>query len=274
MTKPFQPHIVFLLLAALWSCGEGRLPVADIREEGLQREFTEAEQVKGRELIQLMEAASGGLEAWQALGSVSFVQEAEWYGRKMMSHWDTVPQQFRLESLPGRGDGKLTLLNGPTKGQAWELEGEVMYRLSEDGSRKAEENEAFQNKILYKNYWFQFPFRIGEAPFIAYAGPGRVGEITYERVYATWGSFEANGEYDQFLLYLHPETYQMEYLYFTVRDAFDLAKLHAHFTDFRQVDSVFSLPFAQYVRAGKPGAEGVRLHENHYLEISVSKKEE
>ena len=123
-----------------------------------------------------------------------------------------------------------------------------------------------KDKLLFKNYWFQFPFRIGEASIIAYAGEGAINGKTYDLVYATWGSESANNEFDQFILYLDKDTRFVEYLYFTVREKLPGVSLTAKFADFREVDKML-LPHSQFVRKGKTHRDGIKLHENHYESI-------
>ncbi|MFK7925607.1 MAG: hypothetical protein AB8H47_26885, partial [Bacteroidia bacterium] len=123
-------------------------------------------------------------------------------------------------------------------------------------------------KLLFKNYWFQFPFRIGEAEIIAFSGTREVDGKQYETVFASWGSEDANRDFDQFILYLDPETKLCEYLYFTVREAMQPIHLNARFSDFRLV-GVMKLPFLQEVRYGAPGEEGMRFHENRYESIEL-----
>ena len=79
-----------------------------------------------------------------------------------------------------------------------------------NGQKEFTDNEKYQNKLIYKNYWFQFPFRINEAPNIAYAGESRVNGEMYDLLYATWGSEKPNRQFDQFVLYLDKETRMVE----------------------------------------------------------------
>ena len=124
-------------------------------------------------------------------------------------------------------------------------------------------NEKYHHKLIYKNYWFQFPFRVDEAPIIAYAGEATVGEQTYDLLYITWESEGPNAKYDQYVLYLDKQSKYIEWLSFTVREKFQSVPFVAHFTDVRNVDGI-SCPFSQYVSIGYPGNSIKKLHENHY----------
>ncbi|MEO1435047.1 MAG: hypothetical protein AAFV80_05880, partial [Bacteroidota bacterium] len=114
-----------------------------------------------------------------------------------------------------------------------------------------------------KNYWFQFPFRISEATYIAYAGETEFKGQAYDLLYATWGSEGPNTTYDQYVLYLNKETHYCEWLHFTLREKVKPMQLTAQFTDFRSINGV-TLPFNQYITIGPPGKVWMKMHENTY----------
>lgn len=125
--------------------------------------------------------------------------------------------------------------------------------------------------MIYKNYWFQFPFRIGEASIIAYAGEGIVNGNTYDLLYATWGSEQANRQYDQYILYLDQETKLVEWLHFTLREKVNFLHITAQFTDFKTVNGIIA-PFTQYVKFGSPVNGGRKMHENRYQWVQFGEK--
>lgn len=238
----------------------------DILASQQDQAFSEADYLKGRQLIAEMEDAYGGKHNWGLYRTARFVQTADWYDRLKISHWDTMPQRFEMICNLGSDDAILLLLNGPNRGDYWGIEGGKTYAWGPDSNKVYVANERYGQKLLFKNYWFQFPFRIGEAEIIAFSGTREVNGKQYETVFATWGSEAANRDFDQFVLYLDPETKLCEYLYFTVRDAAQVLHLNARFSDFRQIGDI-KLPFLQEVRYGSPGDEGLRFHENRYEEI-------
>lgn len=240
----------------------------DILTDQKGKAFSEADYQKGKQLISDLEEASGGKDSWSLYQTARFVQTADWYDRLKISHWDTVPQRFEMTSyLPG-DDASLILLNGPNRGEFWGIEGGKTYTWGADSSKIFAENERHAQKLVFKSYWFQFPFRIWEADIVAFSGTREVDGKQYETVFASWGSEEANRDFDQFILYLDPETKLCEYLYFTVRDALQPIHLNARFSDFRSVGAM-KLPFLQEVRYGIPGEEGLRFHENRYESIEL-----
>lgn len=222
-------------------------------------------------LIKKMENAYGGRANWENHDSLFFIQEADWYGRLKISHWDASPQFFKMTAHLGSNNCEMTLLNGKNKGDEFQVKGDKYFiKKSNRDDWILNEEKRFYEKMIYKNYWFQFPFRIGEASIKKYFGQKKVAGIDYELIYATWGSEKANKDYDQFVLYLNAETHLIEYLHFTVRDKMKSLGLTARFADFRKVED-FTFPHSQFITLGKPGSKEKKMHENHYKKIDVKK---
>ena len=239
----------------------------DIRNDYLKKGITEEDILKGKDLLNKMEDACGGRQNWSKYTYGIFIQKADWYGRTKISSWDTLPQLFQMTCKLESNDSELILLNGKNKGSKFWINGDIYsaQKLNDD-IVKVNKNP-YHEKMIFKNYWFQFAFRIGEAQIISYAGEEKINDKTYNVLYATWGEETANKNYDQFLLYLDQSTNQLEILHFTVRDKMRKVSLTAEFKDFRKVND-FELPFSQFVKYGKPGADGVKFHENHYQAIT------
>lgn len=239
------------------------IPMADLRNEHLRKGISKEDRRKGKALIAEMEKACGGMEKWKSYTSASFTQTADWYDNE--TNWTTNPQQFELTCTLGHSDGKLSLLNGPKKGMTWQIKNGKT--LGEDGQFDAEHHEMVWHKQDYKSYWFQFPFKIREAEIISYAGQREIEGTTYDIVYATWHSEGPNSRYDQFLLYLHPETRRLEWLEFTIRDIFPMAAGVSQFTNYQEQDGL-TLPRSQFLTQGTLDRPMKKLHENHYQKIS------
>ncbi|MFK7924318.1 MAG: hypothetical protein AB8H47_20340, partial [Bacteroidia bacterium] len=164
----------------------------DLLAEQGDKAFSEADYTKGQQMLADMENAYGSKHNWELYRTARFVQSTDWYDRLKISHWDTVPQSFEMTSyLPG-DDASLILLNGPNRGEFWGIEGGKTYTWGADSTKIFVENERHAQKLLFKNYWFQFPFRIGEAEIIAFSGTREVDGKQYETVFASWGSEDAN----------------------------------------------------------------------------------
>lgn len=252
--------LAVLILGGLWFA----FTPVDLRPDYLGDKIAEKDFVKGKALMQEMQAAYGGKAKWKAFQTGSFAQVADWYEDKLgLAGWDVNPQEIKMTCDLGTEDATVTLLNGPNTGKTWGVANWKYYQKETNGKKTFQEDEKFKDKIVFKNYWFQFPFRINEAPIIAYAGESTVKGETYDLVYATWGSEAPNRDYDQYILYLDKETRLVEWLHFTIRDKLKFIHSTAHFTDIRKVNGIMA-PFNQYITRGAPEDDGPKFHENRY----------
>lgn len=242
------------------------IPLADIRNDYLKKGIKPEDKTKGKDLIQKLEAACGGYDTWKSYTTGHFTQTADWYDNE--TNWTTNPQQFELSCTIGGSDGQLTLLNGPKKGMTWQIRDGVTY--AQDGKMDKEHHQMVWHKQDFKSYWFQFPFRIREADIIAYAGQRAIEGTNYDIVYATWHSEAPNSKYDQFMLYLHPDTHLLEWLEFTIRDIFPMATGTSQFANYQENASI-RLPMSQFITQGTLDKPGKKMHENHYQEFSFKK---
>ena len=251
--------IVALLIGGWWFVNTP----SDLRPDYLGAKIAEKDYAKGKFLLQEMQAAYGGMDNWLAHKTGSYAQIADWYDDKLgIAGWDELPQQFQMTSILGTDDSEFTLLNGMNKGQIWGVQDWKSYQ-NINSQKEFIPNEKYHHKLIYKNYWFQFPFRISEAPIIAYAGESTIKGKTYDLLYVTWGSEAANREYDQYVLYLDKETKFVEWLNFTLREKVNFVRITAQFTDFKTINGIVS-PFTQYITLGNPEDDGRKMHENRY----------
>ncbi len=244
-----------------------QLRPVDIRSGYLKKNLSEEDYEHGRALIDSMQIVFGGKSNWLKHERAYFTQTADWYGRLKPSGWDTLPQQYELNAELRTDNAEIRLLNGSDTSTVWGHDQGRSYRLNSAGEREWLEHSPYQRKLIFKNYWFQFPFRIDEAEIIAYAGEEQIDGETYKLVFATWGSEKANREYDQFLIYLD-HRYKLTYLHFTVRTEMPMVSMTARFDNYEIAGlGQFYLPFSMYVSQGKPGGNGIKLHENHYQKM-------
>ena len=252
--------IIGLLLLSLWFF----LTPVDLRPDYLGDKISTRDYQKGKELLDEMQGAYGGMDRWLAFGTGSYLQVADWYDDKLgVAGWDELPQQFQMTAVLGTDDSEFTLINGINKGQTWGVQNWETYQKKGNGEKLFKEHKQYQHKLIYKNYWFQFPFRISEAPIIAYAGESIVKGEAYDLLYVTWGSEAPNRQYDQYILYLDKETRLVEWLHFTLREKFNFLQITAQFTDFKNINGIIA-PFSQYITLGNPEEGGPKMHENRY----------
>lgn len=242
------------------------IPMSDIRNDYLKKGIKSGDREKGKQLIAQLEEACGGYEKWESYQTGSFTQTADWYDNE--TNWTINPQDFQMTCSLGGSDGTLTLVNGPKEGSTWKVKDGMTY--NSDGQPDLENQEMIWHKQSYKSYWFQFPFRMREADIYSYAGQREIEEVNYDIVYVTWHSETPNSKYDQYMLYLHPETHQLEWLEFTLRDRHPMAGGISQFTNFKENNGI-RLPMSQYISMGTLDKPMKKLHENHYQQFSFNK---
>ena len=241
----------------------------DIKPSYLGNKIADKDFAKGKTLLKEMQAAHGGMDNWLAHKTGSFVQMAGSPDDTLTNEGDA-PKQFQMTSILGTDDSEYVLLNGSDKGQTWGMEDWKSYQIK-NGQKEFFHNKTYYEKMTNSNYWFQFPFRISEAPIIAYAGESTVKGTTYDLLYATWGSEAANREYDQYVLYLNQDTKIVEWLNFTYRGKAKFVNATAQFTDFQTVSGIVT-PFSHHTTFGAPESEGFKMGTKSYLWIQFGEQ--
>lgn len=239
------------------------VPMADIRNSYVKKGITEEDKAKGRALIKGLEEACGGYTTWKLFKTATFTQTADWYENE--TNWTTNPQEFKSQVQLGTANGQLTLLNGPQEQSSWRINNGMVTQTQGKDFKGA--HEMVLHKQVFKSYWFQLPFKIGEADIISYAGKRNIKGTTYDVVFATWHTLAPNTKYDQYMLYLHPDTHDLDWLEFTLRDIFPFATGISQFTNYKEHQGI-RLPMSQYITQGTLSKPGDKMHENHYQMIS------
>ena len=242
---------------------------ADIKPSYLGNKIADKDFVKGKTLLKEMQAAHGGMDDWLAHQTGSFVQMLGSPDDTFTNEEDA-PKQFQMTSILGTDDSEYVVLNGSDKGQTWGMKDWKSYQIK-NGQKEFIHNSFYYEKMTNSNYWFQFPFRISEAPIIAYAGERTVKGTSYDLLYATWGSEAANREYDQYVLYINQETKIVEWLNFTYRGKAKFLNVTAQFTDFQTVNGIVT-PFSHHTTLGAPESEGFKMGTKSYLWIQFGEE--
>ena len=242
--------------------------LSDLRPPSLRSGITSEQSERGQVLLAEAQRV-WGIEAWQRSTSAEFTMTADW--KVPDSGWPGNPQKFdlRAERL-GTDDAEITFLDGPEQGRGWAQKGDRHFDVA-GGQRTSKSEPDSHNKVKVKNWWFQFPFRIGEADIIADAGEEEVDGKRYRRLFATWESAEPNPTFDQYLLYLDPATFDLEWLTFTHRKRSLDRIISMELLDHRDVDGM-RLPHRTIVGPGAAGATAFVVHENVYHSIRFERQ--
>jgi len=238
-----------LIPLILSSCGPADIRNRQVREHG----ETQASFDRGRELL-LQAAERHGLAAWKAFKTARFVSVDEWAGfaGRFTGWWPVQEQRFRFDTLLGTFTSRVELLDGPGVGEVMGVQSWKGYGASHAGARVESAEDGLRSFYLPTlQYFAELPFRILSAQYITYGGERELDGSTYQLIYASWGSLEANLEHDQYELWINEETLLVEKCFYTVRGAFSGAVGTIHFDDYREVQGVM-VPFLQTVTLADP----------------------
>ena len=160
----------------------------------------------------------GGIENWNAQENVEWVIEDEWIGiGKFLKPWKSNPQKFRQRLYPASDISRVKFLDGKIEGDEWGIQHWKTYTV-QNGELKFETDKNIKFILPTVSYFFELPFRIHEAEYLAYAGEQKIDGEIYQMVLASWQSLEPNKDMDQYLLYINKKSHRLEKAEFTVRD--------------------------------------------------------
>lgn len=263
----FGKAAAFVLIPILLSsCAPADIRNRQVREHGQ----AQASFGRGRELL-LQVAERHGLAAWKAFKTARFVSVDEWAGftGRFTGWWPVQKQRFRFDTLLGTFTSRVELLDGPKAGQVMGVQSWKGYGVSSTGARVEPAEDALSTFYLPTlQYFAELPFRILSAQYITYGGERELNGSTYQLIYATWGSLEANPENDQYELWINEDTLLVEKCFYTVRDAFKGAVGTIHFDDYREVQGVM-VPFLQTVTLASPESTLYPVENNFFHQMRL-----
>ncbi|MCB9679099.1 MAG: hypothetical protein H6737_28615 [Alphaproteobacteria bacterium] len=212
------------------------LPLVDIRPASVSVADDPAAEARGRELLAAMLEAHGGAEALHRHASLELDLRDTWVGvGRWFNPWPDADQRAHVRQRVHSFDSEAELLNGPEAGVTWGVtEGAAWRRV--DGVEQPSDSAQIRFMLPTLHYFVEMPQRLTEAPLVRYVGTEEVRGATYDVVYATWERIEANPQYDQYLVYLDPETHRLAKVHYTVREIAPVASGVAHLLDQRPVD--------------------------------------
>lgn len=237
--------ILPLVLAICAACGP-----TDIRPEQLKAGQT-AIPPHGVSLLRASIEAHGGWERWRSHQTLKVVMTDHWDG---IIGWFSMPwpengQRMEMQFLRGTFYGKTKMLGGPSDGDTWGVQAWKAYLTSANGGTEFRDHDDTLFLVPTYQYFLEFPYRIGGAGIIQFAGTRAIGENEYELVYATWGTEAPQLETDQYVLWIGAESRLIEKIEFTVRDQMRWATGTMHFSDYRDVEGI-QIPFDMTVTLG------------------------
>jgi hypothetical protein len=266
-------------LATLDLLGLG-LGYADLRPDTLRPVSADAER-RGRERLRRL-AERHGLSAFMHHRTLDLVATDTWPGGSPW--WGEVRQRLRSQSLLRTFTSRVELQNGRHAGEIWGLQSWAAYRTRAGSEADVRFLDAPAPEIEFYlptlQYFTELPFRLLGASLVADAGEATLAGRRFDRVLATWGSFEANPQHDQYLLWIDRETGLLRSVRYTLRDAVSLAPPGqrwlmpslalgtVHYDDYREVDGV-QLAFVQTIVLAPPELLPAAADEGYFHRLEV-----
>lgn len=208
----------------------------DLRPDTLSGSPSPAAAERGRALLARAEAAHGGRAAYEAHRVLTVAFRDVWQGiARLVNPWPEASVHVRMDIARGPLTVRATFLEGDPKDERWLVVDGRPRVVAADGATDDAPDDDVRFILAALQYFFQFPFRIGEASIVMDAGPETVRGRTYDRVFATWERLEPDTAHDQFLVYLEQDTGQVAMIHFTVRDLARFAESTMHFQSLRPV---------------------------------------
>lgn len=226
-------RIIFgLVLLAVTLLAVDRWLPADIRPDGFDDEAEDG--ASARERLESLRAAHGA-DAWEqyTVMDVRFQDDWPfWLTRALLSPWDVSNQSLRGRMLRRSWTTELTLLDGDDPGERWGLQSWKTWRASSTGDPTFEESWVIATMVPGLRYFLELPLAQDTATYVGDAGTGTLDGKTHERLYVTWNRSEPQRDYDQYVLWIDPDTGLVARVDFTIRALSGLAVATAAFRDY------------------------------------------
>jgi hypothetical protein len=141
-----------------------------------------------------------------------------WLGKMIFLQADPV-QEVLVEARGSRVDNtRMTLIGGEKAGEVWGSDDNRIFVESADGKREFTDDQITLLHVKNPPALVLLPLRLAWADKVAYVGPIEFEGKTYERVFATWETFDSNMKYDQWVVWIDPETGNIAKAKCTVRE--------------------------------------------------------
>ena len=220
---------MFLLL--LTAC------LADLQPEVITIDAQPEREARGRALLDAAAEAHGGRDAWRAHDTLELVFVDDWYGMAatLFDPWPDASMRGHVVQRPATFDSRVKFLGGAKDGWTWGIEDWQPYTIDPDGAKVESDDADIRFMLPTVHYFVDLPFRLPEAELVRHVGTETVGGQAWEVVYATWGTITKNADYDQYLVYIDPDSGRIGKVKYTVREIAGVVTGTCHLDDVRPV---------------------------------------
>ncbi|MCI0415535.1 hypothetical protein L0222_22400 [bacterium] len=262
--------LIVLLLSMQPSIAQNQMDMnqlVDISTPHVKAQGAAVENIrKGKEILQ-QALDRLGFEKWKGHSTLEIEAIDIW--AKKNRWWPTAEQSFKGQYLLGTFTSRMELLDGDWKDQILGVQSWQGYKKQDLNSPLAKSSDPLLMFYLPSlQYFNELPFRLASAQFVTYAGEGKQKGKTYDLVYSTWGSLDANRDYDQFVLWIDRETSLVTMCHYTVRQAFPAAAGTIYYDSYKTLQGV-TIPFKHFVLLEWPGEIRFPLEQNFFHRVEI-----
>lgn len=215
-------------------------PLLDLRPAEISLDTPQPErEARGRALLQAAYEAHGA-QAWMAHPGQRLEMRDTWPGwmGTVGSPWPHPDMRLTVHQRRHSFDSDVVLHGGEVEGTVWAIRDGQPLRQAPGGEREPVDDATIAFILPTVHYFVELPQRLTEAELVRHVGTETVGGSDYEVVYATWGSWAANETFDQYLVYIDPESGRIEKVAYTVREIARFIGGTAHYQAFQELDGV------------------------------------
>lgn len=239
-----MPKTLGVIVLSLGTLGTALFAVdrwcpADIRPAGLRAPTVEGEAAAARSLAAVRQAH--GAASWSRSQTMEVVFYDDWpfaLTRIALAPWSEPRQKIRGRLLRRSWTTELELLDGHDRGERWGLQSWNAWRAAPDSDPSFESSWLVSTVVAGLRYFLELPLPQDTATFVQTASSAEVAGKTYERLYVTWNRSEPQRDFDQYLLWIDPDSGLVARVDFTVRALSGFAVARARFEDYHDVGGV------------------------------------
>lgn len=216
---------------------------------------------RGRELLREVESAHG-LEQWQRRTTTDILAVDDWIdlmGNIFINPFPNSRQEIRIQLLNGTWNSRLEIIEDSNTKEVWGLQSWSSYKIHRGKKPVFKPDKDVEFFLPTYQYFFEFPFRIMSAEIVVDIGESQYNGNTYNRVFATWKSLEANSEVDQYIVWIDKDTRLIRRIKYTIREKGDFFMGATNYENYTLVDSIM-IPHRLDIHAIMPGGIEILMH--------------
>lgn len=218
MYKIFSAPALMATLFLSVGCASG---LKDIRPEAVKSGISADDEAKARAMLLRAAENAGGQELLNQHAGFRTEMDDVWesaFAKLMFLRYEP-EQKIVVEAAGPRVDNvTMTLVDGERAGEVWGLEDNNVYIQEKGGEKEFTDDEITMLYIKNPASLVLLPLRLAYADKVGYLGTVDYEGKTYEQLFVTWETLDTNAKFDQWIVWIDPETGNIAKAKFTIRE--------------------------------------------------------